>query len=138
MANSTWQLDDYNALQASQPGESTHIGQIINELLKSSMDSSRYFMALAGSILISLAFINIAQSKLQDRWQWGIVISRFAMGLALVFLLLLNLGHQFAWEATKLEAGVFRWVKSFWPLPTVAIAYTVEFFTEVVRIICLR
>ncbi|KAB5590373.1 Transmembrane protein [Ceratobasidium theobromae] len=107
--------------------------EIITDLLRGNIEGARYITALAGSILILLAGLNLAQAKLRPRFKYGAIISRVLMGLILISLLLLNLGRkQSLWATTTDQPLVFRWIFSYWVLPTIATAYGVEFLIEAV------
>ncbi|CAE7060715.1 unnamed protein product [Rhizoctonia solani] len=77
-------------------------------------DRARYITGLAATILISLGIINRLHSKPRDRFQWGIIFTRFAMGIALLLLLMLNIGrYQSLWvyeSQVGQQAGVFLWI----------------------------
>ncbi|CAE6529186.1 unnamed protein product [Rhizoctonia solani] len=93
---------------------------ILEEMLKHSIKSARYIMALAGIIFILLGALDVAHSKPRDRFQCGTIISRFLMGFIFLLLLLLNIGeHQKLWvnkgEEHK-QAGVFSWISSYAPI----------------------
>ncbi|CAE6468036.1 unnamed protein product [Rhizoctonia solani] len=107
---------------------------ILEEMLKHSIKSARYIMALAGIIFILLGALDVAHSKPRDRFQCGTIISRFLMGFVFLLLLLLNIGeHQKLWvnkgEEHK-QAGVFSWISSYWVLPTIALAFGVQCLIE--------
>ncbi|CAE6349108.1 unnamed protein product [Rhizoctonia solani] len=88
--------------------------EIITKLLESNLLGARYITGLAAIILISLGIMNRLHSKPQDRFQWGIILTRISMGISLLFLLLLGVGHyQTLWvleEDKNMQAGVFRWI----------------------------
>lgn len=95
-------------------------------------------------------------SAISDRFQWGIIMSRFMMGLFLFILLLLNIGRYqslWVWEnQKKQQAGVFQWLWAYvrlvwfmlhcmtppsyryWVLPTIAVALGTQFMIETVRL----
>ncbi|ELU37598.1 hypothetical protein AG1IA_08371 [Rhizoctonia solani AG-1 IA] len=108
------------------------------QLLGSSVLGARYIAGLAAIILISLGIMNRIHSKPRDRFQWGIILTRILMGVALLFLLLLNIGHyQSLWVAEYdeyLQAGVFKWILKWSVLPTLAAAFMIEFFIELVSL----
>ncbi|CCO34175.1 hypothetical protein BN14_08268 [Rhizoctonia solani AG-1 IB] len=138
--NDTVPLMDWN--EVYEPASLYHYGyeSIISNLLKTHLQGARYIVALAGAIFISLGVMNRIHSKPRDRFQWGIVISRISMGVALIILLLLNVGSiQWLWvwdyEESK-QAGVFRWVWAWMVLPTLAIAFATEFIIETVLLRC--
>ncbi|KAF8694693.1 Bacterial low temperature requirement A protein (LtrA), partial [Rhizoctonia solani] len=132
-ANSTLVIEDMHLPYDAAPS-SYHSEQIIDKLLGSSVLGARYIAGLAAIILISLGIMNRIHSKPRDRFQWGIILTRILMGVALLFLLLLNIGHyQSLWVAEYdeyLQAGVFKWILKWSVLPTLAAAFMIEFFIE--------
>ncbi|CAE6451724.1 unnamed protein product [Rhizoctonia solani] len=108
--------------------------QILEKVLEHSIRSARYIMVLAGSIFILLGALDLAHSKPRDRFQCGAIISRFLMGWVFMFLLLLNVGeHQSLWVNKGHEseqAGIFLWISSYWVLPTIALAFGIQFLVE--------
>ncbi|KAJ1305003.1 hypothetical protein OPQ81_000046 [Rhizoctonia solani] len=92
--------------------------QILTGLLEGPLRSTRYIVGFAGLILISLGLQDCAHSKLEGWYQKGVIASRILIGIVLSLLLLLNI--------------VIRWMEAFWVLPTIAIAYGVEFCIEIV------
>ncbi|CAE6412995.1 unnamed protein product [Rhizoctonia solani] len=112
----------------------TNYYQILEKVLEHSVSSARYIMVLAASIFILLGALELAHSKPRDRFQCGAIISRFLMGSIFLSLLLLNVGqHQSLWVNKGKEneqAGVFLWISSYWVLPTIALAFGIEFLVE--------
>ncbi|CAE6388699.1 unnamed protein product [Rhizoctonia solani] len=108
--------------------------QILEQILKHSVQSARYIMVLVGLIFILLGALDLAHSKPRDRFQCGTIISRFLMGWAFFSLLLLNVGNQQTlWVSKRDEheqAGVFLWISSYWVLPTIALAFGVQLLVE--------
>ncbi|KAG9125487.1 hypothetical protein FRC07_007418 [Ceratobasidium sp. 392] len=85
------------------------------DLIKNIVTNARYISALCGLTFICLGTLNLIQSWPRDRFQWASIISRYAMGLAMMMLLLLNIGkYQSYWtpgdEPDSKRAGVFNWV----------------------------
>ncbi|CUA69522.1 hypothetical protein RSOLAG22IIIB_14049 [Rhizoctonia solani] len=84
---------------------------------------------------MSLSLQDLIHSAPRDRYQWGVIVSRFLMGIVLCLLLLLNIGkYQTLFVPVGHEsqrAGVFLWLEKFWVSPTIAIAYAVQFFVEI-------
>ncbi|KAH7338454.1 hypothetical protein B0J17DRAFT_423918 [Rhizoctonia solani] len=78
--------------------------------------------------------ISIIHSSPRDRYQWGVIISRILMGSILALLLLLNLGkYQQFYVSPSLKsqrARVFNWLEAGWILPTIALAYGIQFLVE--------
>ncbi|CAE6451731.1 unnamed protein product [Rhizoctonia solani] len=111
-----------------------HYYQILGEVLENSVQSARYIMILVGFIFILLGALDLAHSMPRDRFQCGTVISRFLMGWAFLFLLLLNVGkHQSLWVNKgdeREQAGVFLWISSYWVLPTIALAFAIQSLVE--------
>ncbi|CAE7226053.1 unnamed protein product [Rhizoctonia solani] len=106
-------LEDYHAIQANN--SIPHYGQILQDLISSSLVNARYIMAMCGFTFITLASLNLIQSWPRDRFQWASIFSRYAMGIVMLFLLLLNIGeiqHWMEWSEADLarRAGVFKWV----------------------------
>ncbi|CAE6349136.1 unnamed protein product [Rhizoctonia solani] len=136
--NDTSPLMDWK--EQPELASSYHYESIITELLKTHLEGARYIMALAGAILIFLGVMNRIHSKPRDRFQWGIIMSRIIMGLALIVLLVLNVGDiqsLWVWDYQESQqAGVFRWVWAWMVLPTLAIAFGTEFIIEAVLLRC--
>ncbi|KAH7338473.1 hypothetical protein B0J17DRAFT_662609 [Rhizoctonia solani] len=111
-ANMTLSLEDY--IDTPEEVSSYHYETILTQLLEAHLQGARYIVALAAVILLSLGIMNRIHSRPRDRFQWGIVLSRVCMGVALLFLLLLNVGDiQSLWiwdDQTSQQAGVFRWI----------------------------
>ncbi|KAJ1305002.1 hypothetical protein OPQ81_000045 [Rhizoctonia solani] len=109
--------------------------QILSQLLKGTLQSTRYIIAFAGLILISLSLQDLIHSSPRDRYQWGVIASRFLMGIVLCLLLLLNIGRYqdifVSPQYMNQRAGVFLWLEAFWVLPTITIGYAVQFLVEI-------
>ncbi|CAE6416296.1 unnamed protein product, partial [Rhizoctonia solani] len=110
-------------------------GQIFEDLISSSLVNARYIMAMCGFTFITLASLNLIQSWPRDRFQWASIFSRYAMGITMLLLLLLNIGEIQHWYvSTDTEwarrAAVFKWVDTNWVLPTIALAYGVQFVID--------
>ncbi|KEP46675.1 low temperature requirement protein LtrA [Rhizoctonia solani 123E] len=126
-------LEDYHAVMLNE--SMPQYGQILQGLVSSSMVNARYIMAMCGFTFLTLASLNLTQSWPRDRFQWASVFSRYAMGIVMMFLLLLNVGeiqHWAEWtdEGLAKRAGVFKWVEANWVIPTIAIAYGVQFVVD--------
>ncbi|EUC57240.1 low temperature requirement protein LtrA [Rhizoctonia solani AG-3 Rhs1AP] len=140
--NATLVLEDL--LQDHELASSYHYETILTKLLEANLLGARYITGLAAVILISLGVMNRFHSKPRDpaldRFQWGIIFTRFVMGFALLLLLLLNIGHyQSLWVYEGQEgqqAGVFLWIWAWWVLPTVTLAYVAEFMFEAILLRC--
>ncbi|CAE6424702.1 unnamed protein product [Rhizoctonia solani] len=130
--NSTKPLQDWT--EPPKLAASYTYTSIITDLLKPGLLSVHYIVGLAAAILLSLAAMNRLHSKPRDRFQWGIILSRFFMGIALALLILLNVGDiKSLWvydDEVSRQAGVFRWIWAWMVLPTLAIAFAVEFIIE--------
>ncbi|CEL63477.1 hypothetical protein RSOLAG1IB_10793 [Rhizoctonia solani AG-1 IB] len=109
--------------------------QILTGLLSGSLEGARYILVFAAVILLSLGFQSLIHSRPKDRYQWGVIACRLLMGLVISLLLLLNLGKYQEFFVLPSEyrqrAGVFQWLEAFWVLPTIAIAYGVQFLIEI-------
>ncbi|CAE6410379.1 unnamed protein product [Rhizoctonia solani] len=136
--NYTLPLQDINELHTL--ASSYHYETILTKLLEANLLGARYITGLAAVILISLSFMNRVHSKPRDRFQWGIIFTRFAMGFVLLLLLLLNIGrYQSLWVYEGQEnqqAGVFLWIWSWWVLPTITLAFVAEFVLEAMLLRC--
>ncbi|CAE6427874.1 unnamed protein product [Rhizoctonia solani] len=109
--------------------------KIMTGLLDGYILSTRYIIAFAGLILISLSLQDFVHSWPRDRYQWGVIISRFTMGAVFCLLLLLNIGkYQVLFvppQDLRQRAGVFLWLEAFWVLPTIMITFGVQFLIEI-------
>ncbi|KAG8686077.1 hypothetical protein FRC11_009542 [Ceratobasidium sp. 423] len=110
-------------------------GQIFQDLISSSLVNARYIMAMCGFTFITLASLNLIQSWPRDQFQWASIFSRYAMGIVMLLLLLLNIGeiqHWIAWTDSEWarRAAVFKWVDTNWVLPTIALAYGIQFIID--------
>ncbi|EUC57236.1 low temperature requirement protein LtrA [Rhizoctonia solani AG-3 Rhs1AP] len=127
-----------------EQASSSHYSTIVSKLLEANLMSARYITGLAAVILISLGIMNRVHSKPRDpaldRFQWGIIFIRFAMGFTLLLLLLLNIGRYQSLAVYKeqegQQAGVFLWITACWVLPTVTLTYVVEFVFEIILLRC--
>ncbi|KAG8792599.1 hypothetical protein FRC12_005538 [Ceratobasidium sp. 428] len=107
---------------------------IYNDLVGPSIIEGRYIMAMCGGTLVSLATLNLIQSWPRDRFLWGSIISRYAIGIIMIFLLLLNIGHDQTYFIPEgSEAAVLNWIGSALVIPTLALAYLVQFLIDTVR-----
>ncbi|KAH7338475.1 hypothetical protein B0J17DRAFT_628955 [Rhizoctonia solani] len=136
--NDTLPFEDISQLHPL--ASSYHYETILTKLLEANLLGARYITGLAAVTLISLAVMNRVHSKPRDRFQWGIILARFAMGFALLLLLLLNIGrYQSLWvyeDQKSQQAGVFLWIWSWWVLPTVTLAFVAEFVLEADILTC--
>ncbi|CAE6488593.1 unnamed protein product [Rhizoctonia solani] len=136
--NFTLPYEDY--ANDHDQADSVHWVTILSKLLGGNVTGARYITGLAGIILISLGLMNRVHSKPRDRFQWGIILTRIFMGSALLLLEILNVGHyQTLWiiegQWNRL-AGVIRWIWAWWVLPTLAIAFAIEFVIEYILLRC--
>ncbi|KAG8736597.1 hypothetical protein FRC10_009132 [Ceratobasidium sp. 414] len=109
------------------------------DLIKNIVTNARYITALSGLTFICLATLNLIQSWPRDRFQWASIISRYTMGVAMMMLLLLNIGKYQTYftpaEAPASQrAGVFNWIDANWVLPTLALAYGIQFIIDTVQV----
>ncbi|KAG8708058.1 hypothetical protein FRC09_001465, partial [Ceratobasidium sp. 395] len=105
------------------------------DLIHPSVNNARYIMALCGLTFIFLATLNLIQSWPRDRFHWASIISRYAMGLVMMLLIVLNVGkYQTYFQPVDVpdskRAGVFNWIDANWVLPTLAIAYAIQFVID--------
>ncbi|KAG8722029.1 hypothetical protein FRC08_007798 [Ceratobasidium sp. 394] len=127
-------LEDYHTLLIT--GEDIpHFFQIMNELMDPSLNNIRYIMAMCGGTFITLASLNLIQSWPRDRFHWASIFSRYAMGIIMILLLLLNLGKSETYlesgdTPTSQRAGILRWLDAGMVLPTLALAYAVQFIID--------
>ncbi|CAE6374929.1 unnamed protein product [Rhizoctonia solani] len=130
-------LQDFRVLQTNSTFP--QYGQILEDLISSSLVNARYIMAMCGITFITLASLNLIQSWPRDRFQWASIFSRYAMGIAMSLLLMLNIGeiqHWMVWtdEEFAKRAAVFNWVDTAWVLPTITIAYGIQFIVDTVLV----
>ncbi|KAG8750352.1 hypothetical protein FRC12_012923 [Ceratobasidium sp. 428] len=109
------------------------------DLIHPSVNNARYIMALCGLTFIFLATLNLIQSWPRDRFHWASIISRYAMGLVMMLLIVLNVGkYQTYFQPVDVpdskRAGVFNWIDANWVLPTLAIAYAIQFVIDTVLV----
>ncbi|CEL63473.1 hypothetical protein RSOLAG1IB_10789 [Rhizoctonia solani AG-1 IB] len=134
--NTTAPLHDHHT--PSDSFANLHYYQILEEVLENSVQSARYIMVLVGLIFILLGALDLAHSMPRDRFQCGTMISRFLMGWAFLFLLLLNVGkYQSLWVNKgdeSQQAGIFLWISSYWVLPTIALAFAVQSILETILV----
>ncbi|CAE6514173.1 unnamed protein product [Rhizoctonia solani] len=126
-------LQDYHAARID--GSMPQYGQILQDLISSSLVNARYIMAMCGFTFITLASLNLIQSWPRDRFQWASIISRYTMGIVMLLLLLLNIGeiqHWMEWTdaGSARRASVFKWVDADWVIPTIALAYGIQFIID--------
>ncbi|CAE6444835.1 unnamed protein product [Rhizoctonia solani] len=128
-------LEDYTAAMTSDPPQLPLFGQILEGLLEPSISNARYIMAMCGITFISLASLNLIQAWPRDRFHWASIFSRYTTGICMVSLLLLNLGPVQAYvgwndEQLSRRAGVYRWIDASSVLPTLALAYVIQFIID--------
>ncbi|KAG9101547.1 hypothetical protein FRC06_002831, partial [Ceratobasidium sp. 370] len=127
-----YQNDYAYVYQANQP--EILLG-FIWDLIHASVNNARYIMGLCGLTFICLATLNIIQSWPRDRFHWASIISRYIMGFCMVLLVLLNVGkYQTYFQPVdvpdKDRAAIFNWIDANWVLPTLALAYGVQFIVD--------
>ncbi|KAL5634227.1 hypothetical protein ACGC1H_006147 [Rhizoctonia solani] len=131
--NNSAQVIEDLAIIPTHPKDAVYY-QILGGLLDGFILSTRCVIGFAGLILISLGLQDFMHSWPSDRYQWGVIASRLLMGSILCLLLLLNIGEYqelfVAFDKRNQRAGVFQWLEAFWVLPTIAIAYGVEYLVE--------
>ncbi|KAF8747443.1 Bacterial low temperature requirement A protein (LtrA), partial [Rhizoctonia solani] len=126
----------YRDRQVKDP-QSSMYSKILTELMDGGLGNARYILVFAAVILLSLGLQSLVHSKIKenDRYQLTVIICRLIMGTVLSLLLLLNLGKYKYFFARTSELsrriGVFQWLEAFWVLPTIAIAYGIQFLIEV-------
>ncbi|KEP51971.1 putative transmembrane protein [Rhizoctonia solani 123E] len=128
-------LEDIRTAMTGDIPELPHYGQIWEQLLKPSISNARYIMAMCGTTLIFLASLNLIQAWPRDRFHWASIFSRYATGVCMLLLLLLNIGSvqvYVAWSDQQLarRAGVFQWIDASCVLPTIALAYMIQFVID--------
>ncbi|KAG9121495.1 hypothetical protein FRC07_002508 [Ceratobasidium sp. 392] len=130
-------LEDARTLNGPNHGN-PHLYDILNQLLESSINNGRYVMAVCGVTFITLASLNLIHSWPQDRFQWASILSRYAMGCAMMVLLLLNIGKSQVYsDATvpdSYRAAVLKWMDASWAIPTITLAYIIQFIVDTVLI----
>ncbi|QRV88301.1 low temperature requirement protein LtrA [Ceratobasidium sp. AG-Ba] len=129
--------NDFNTTYQDVIGiEETILIETTWQLIKSTVTNARYIMALSGFTFISLAVMNLIQSWPRDRFQWASIISRFVMGIAMSILLLLNIGKYQVYFAPSYpeRAGIFNWIDANWVLPTIALAYGLQFIIDTILV----
>ncbi|KAF8609066.1 hypothetical protein BDV93DRAFT_519088 [Ceratobasidium sp. AG-I] len=108
---------------------------VLTDLIKPTLDNARYITALCGLTFICLATMNLIQSWPRDRFQWASIISRYAMGFVMMLLLVLNVGkYQAPFPREEIPrskmAAFLRWIDANWVLPTLALAYAIQFLVD--------
>ncbi|KAG8792259.1 hypothetical protein FRC12_006642 [Ceratobasidium sp. 428] len=117
--------NDYNFTYQDYTSEDENVAQdILEGLLTPSVDNARYVMALSGLTFISLATLNLIQSWPRDRFQWISIITRYAIGVSMTLLLVLNIVPD------RENAALYEWIITNWALPTIAIAYILQFVID--------
>ncbi|KAG9074095.1 hypothetical protein FRC06_010936, partial [Ceratobasidium sp. 370] len=127
-------LEDYYTALATG-GDIPSFFQILNELMDPSLKNIRYIMAMCGGTFITLASLNLIQSWPRDRFHWASIFSRYAMGVIMILLLLLNLGKSQTYLESvdtpySQRAGILRWLDAGMVLPTLALAYAIQFIID--------
>ncbi|CAE6374909.1 unnamed protein product [Rhizoctonia solani] len=128
-------LEDLKTAMTTNPPQLPRFGQIQEALVEPSIGNARYIMAMCGTTFIFLASLNIIQAWPRDRFHWASVLSRYTMGICMVLLLFLNLGpvqSYVGWNDQQLSrrAGVFKWIDATCVLPTLALAYAIQFIID--------
>ncbi|KAG8722184.1 hypothetical protein FRC08_005933 [Ceratobasidium sp. 394] len=131
--NYNYTLEDYHSTLETG-GDTPHLFQIMNGLTGPNFNNIHYIMAMCGGTFITLASLNLIQSWPRDRFCWASIFSRYAMGIIMILLLLLNLGKSQAYfgTPTSQRAGTLRWLDADMVLPTLALAYAVQFIIDTV------
>ncbi|KAF8684040.1 Bacterial low temperature requirement A protein (LtrA) [Rhizoctonia solani] len=98
-------LEDLKVSKATNPPQLPHFGQIQEALVE------------------------------PNRFHWASVFSRYTMGVCMILLLFLNIGSVQAyvgWNEQQLSrrAGVFKWIDATCVLPTLALAYAIQFIID--------
>ncbi|KAG9086121.1 hypothetical protein FRC06_003265, partial [Ceratobasidium sp. 370] len=129
----SYTLEDVYNIRAPN-GDNWHLLEVVNELVEPSLKNTRYIMAICGATFITLASLNLIESWPRDRFQWASIFSRYAMGIVMVMLLLLNLGEYQVYLDVDVpqsqRTSVLRWMNANWVLPTIALAYFMQFFMD--------
>ncbi|KAG8792261.1 hypothetical protein FRC12_006644 [Ceratobasidium sp. 428] len=105
----------YTYQDYAQPEYNIILPEIVWELMKPSVDNTRYVMALSGLTFTSLATLNLIQSWPRDRFQWLSIITRYAIGVSMTLLLVLNIGKYQEYippgdVPDSKRAAVFNWI----------------------------
>lgn len=112
---------------------------VIWDLIHASVNNARYISGLCGMTFICLATLNLIQSWPRDRFHWASIISRYLMGFCMLMLLLLNIGKYQTFfpepgpngeDRSNEAAGVLKWIHGNWVLPTLALAYGIQFIVD--------
>ncbi|KAG9124634.1 hypothetical protein FRC07_010844 [Ceratobasidium sp. 392] len=139
--DSTWgtidrYMNDYNFTVQDTfvpPGQQPILSGIYNDLVTPSITDGRYIMALCGGTLVSLATLNLIHSWPRDKFVWGSILSKYAIGTIMIFLLLFNIGHdQSYFPVEGAKATFLNWIGHAWAIGTLAIAYFVQFAIDTV------
>ncbi|KAF8609072.1 hypothetical protein BDV93DRAFT_551865 [Ceratobasidium sp. AG-I] len=131
--NYTFTYQDYDS--AVTTGSFDIYFGVLADLMKSTMNNARYIMALCGLTFICLGTMNLIQSWPRDRFQWASVISRYTMGFIMMLLLVLNVGKYQTYFVPdgipdSKRAGFINWIDANWVLPTLALAYGIQFIVD--------
>ncbi|KAG9088903.1 hypothetical protein FS749_001767 [Ceratobasidium sp. UAMH 11750] len=131
----SYTLEDYHSLLKTG-GNTPHFFQIMNELTGPNFNNIHYIMAMCGGTFITLASLNLIQSWPRDCFRWASIFSRYAVGIIMILLLLLNLGKSQVYFGTPTSqlAGTLRWLDADMVLPTLALAYAVQFIIDTVLV----
>ncbi|KAF8754689.1 hypothetical protein RHS01_06137 [Rhizoctonia solani] len=117
--NSTFLNQDLR-LQNQDPRLSMY-SKILIELMDGSLQSARYILIFAAAILISLGLQSLAHSEIKANDP----IKGLLLHVALLW------GSCFLYFYSSTSERVFQWLEAFWVLPTIAIAYGIQFLIEV-------
>ncbi|KAF8609068.1 hypothetical protein BDV93DRAFT_519090 [Ceratobasidium sp. AG-I] len=133
LRNFTFTCQDVLGTAETETGSVVY--DVLTDLIKPTLDNARYIMALCGLTFICLGTMNLIQSWPRDRFQWASIISRYAMGFVMMLLLVLNVGkYQKPWYVEDVPysklAAFLRWIDTNWVLPTLALAYAIQFIVD--------
>ncbi|CAE6476045.1 unnamed protein product [Rhizoctonia solani] len=116
-------LEDLKVSKATNPPQLPHFGQIQEALVEPSIGNARYIMAMCGTTFIFLASLNLIQA-----WPRG-KFGPIPLGFSLQSL---HNGSYVGWNEQQLSrrAGVFKWIDATCVLPTLALAYAIQFIID--------
>ncbi|KZS89234.1 hypothetical protein SISNIDRAFT_458965 [Sistotremastrum niveocremeum HHB9708] len=133
-------LPDPDSLLAAQLqgfGEGTLATQdsfvnLMNDLMKSRLDSALWFPGVAGGTLITLSILNVSKQWPRDRYEWGIILSRMLGGLGFSFLTIMDAGSGRSLLETDDQpiAAMWRFALTPWILPSFALLLIVQNLIE--------
>ncbi|KAG8722325.1 hypothetical protein FRC09_006441 [Ceratobasidium sp. 395] len=132
--DNTFPLEDSRRIQTQNTTVNWHIFEILNSLVDPSLINGRYITALCGTTFITLATLNLIQAWPKDRFQWASIFSRYAMGVAMTVLLLINVGESQVYVDVTVpksqRAGIWKWIRASWAIPTLALSYVTQFVID--------